>query len=423
MRCGNHMIAERAEGSIRVLETRGLYPSGAAWRWVPSRAIVAYAAAIFTTFSLLGCASLSPPDKKGRHSPQTADAATNDPDASAASKSDESWWHKLGNLRDPNSAGVKRERNQKEISKHFNSNRDAAELKVAVTRYEEGNPIGATEVLLPLLKRNPDNREARLLLAEAYIAQNKPDDARKQVDYVLQKDPDDSHAQYTMGLVHDAAGNSQKAAEHYGRAMQLEPDSEVYAVSYETATRQTGRDIQGEPKLLSSDAKRSAEKPLSSRSADRNGSSVQAENDDRDAANERLAAAETALRASDLNAACREMQEAGKLAPHDPQISISAAVCALRYNHTELAVRILTTGVKRFPRSAAMYRTLGTAYYRRKEYAEAQTALQQAASLDNSCALSYFLLGCTLTKLGQSDAAETQFRLAQALDPRYAAPH
>ena len=92
----------------------------------------------------------------------------------------------------------------------------------------------------------------------------------------------------------------------------------------------------------------------------------------------------------------------------------------LQHNRPELAIELIEPAVRRFPNSAALYRILGTAYYRGGDYPSAQRALQQALSLDKTSALSYFLLGCTLARLGQADAAETQFRQAQLLDSRYA---
>ena len=112
-------------------------------------------------------------------------------------------------------------------------------------------------------------------------------------------------------------------------------------------------------------------------------------------------------------------REAAAARPQDRQIAISAAVAALRQNHPELAVDLLEEAAGRFPKSAAVYRALGTAYYRRADYRNAKR-LKQAILLDKANPLSYFLMGCTLVKLGQQPAAEEFFRQARQLDPRYA---
>ena len=129
-----------------------------------------------------------------------------------------------------------------------------------------------------------------------------------------------------------------------------------------------------------------------------------------------------ALSAGKTDVAMAFFREAVASRPHDPQIPISAAVAALRQNHPEAAVALLKAAAGRFPQSAAVYRALGTACYRRTDYRGAQSALKQAVLLDKANPLSYFLMGCTLVKLGQQPEADEFFRQARRLDPKYAVP-
>jgi tetratricopeptide (TPR) repeat protein len=129
-----------------------------------------------------------------------------------------------------------------------------------------------------------------------------------------------------------------------------------------------------------------------------------------------------ALSAEKTDVAMAFFREAAASRPHDPQIPISAAVAALRQNHPEIAVDLLQAAASRFPKSAAVYRALGTACYRRTDYQAAQSALKQALLLDKANPLSYFLMACTLVKLGQQPAADECFRQAARLDPKYAVP-
>ena len=129
-----------------------------------------------------------------------------------------------------------------------------------------------------------------------------------------------------------------------------------------------------------------------------------------------------ALSAGKTDVAMAFFREAAASHPHDPQIPISAAVAALRQNHPEVAVELLDVAASRFPKSAAVYRVLGAACYRRTDYRAAQSALKQALLLDKGNPLSYFLMGCTLVKLGEQSAAEEFFRQARLLDPKYAVP-
>ncbi len=126
-----------------------------------------------------------------------------------------------------------------------------------------------------------------------------------------------------------------------------------------------------------------------------------------------------ALAAGSPQTAIGYFHRAAATKPDNPQIPVSAAAIALRADSPHVAVELLTPAAKQFPRSAAVQRMLGAAYYRTGDYKSSQVALQQALSLDNSSALSYLLLGCALAKLGQQEAAEENFRQAGMLDPRY----
>ena len=120
---------------------------------------------------------------------------------------------------------------------------------------------------------------------------------------------------------------------------------------------------------------------------------------------------------SALALAC--FRKAMAVKPDDPQIPTSAAICALQHNQPDMAVALLDPLLEVFADSVAIRRILGAAYYRLGDYQSSQVVLQQALSLDNSNALSYFLMGCTLVKLGQPAVAATYFRQARRLDPRY----
>ncbi len=101
---------------------------------------------------------------------------------------------------------------------------------------------------------------------------------------------------------------------------------------------------------------------------------------------------------------------------------IDDAVEAMKRNRPDEAIALIEPVLSDHPQSAALYRTLGMARFRQADYAGALTDLERSVELDKTHALSYFLMGCTLQKLGQPEAAETRFRQAQAIDPRYASP-
>ena len=127
-----------------------------------------------------------------------------------------------------------------------------------------------------------------------------------------------------------------------------------------------------------------------------------------------------ALAAADANSALAAVETDLTDNPNDPQIAVMATVAALEANQSETAASIARLGIAYHPACAALHRSLGAALYRMGKYASSQVALQQALSLDNSSALSYFLMGCVSEKLGDAEAAESHFRRATELDPTLA---
>ncbi|MEE8451370.1 MAG: tetratricopeptide repeat protein [Thermoguttaceae bacterium] len=244
-----------------------------------------------------------------------------------------------------------------EATQHFDTGRDFAQLQDAAARWTQGDVEGCEEELQRLLVRNPQHRDARLLLADVCMADGRRQEALEHVQAVLDTYPHDICAKQTMGLLRDTDGEPVEAAAYYRRAAEAEPGDELYPLSYQTA---------------------------SSADSDYVGS-------------------------TDISD------------PSNPQIPISAATAALRSNQPALALELLTVARRQFPNSAAIHRILGVAHYRLGNYESSQVALQQALSLDNSAAVSYFLMGCTQAKLGQPESADANFRRARAIDPTYSA--
>ena len=204
-------------------------------------------------------------------------------------------------------------------------------------------------------------------------------------DVVLMPAPDDSPAQPT------------ESPEKTGPARRSGPGE-----TSRRAERSDFVDTNGPAlKAASGDKGGSAEKAAATNVADLTGKAYAALND---------GASEQAL---------AYFRAAASLRPDDRQIVISAATAALRHNQPELAIKLLAPEGKAVAETATVYRILGTAHYRRGDYRSAQAALQRALSLDKSNALSYLLMGCTLSRLGQTGAADGYFRQARALDPRY----
>jgi tetratricopeptide (TPR) repeat protein len=275
------------------------------------------------------------------------------------------------------------------------------------------------------------------------LAEKHPEEAIQVLQPALKAHPNDPGAQYRMGLLLDATGQYEGSQAFYERAAVQGLEEKVCQTDSQSVRQVCATSVAADPgvppapgtPLGNSAVPASVAPTVSARflapvettdrdaagesdgSPDRSDPSV---NNEPTSADEIFHSGCEALSQEDPRLALAYFQRAIAEKPDDPQIPISAAVTALRHNRPEMAVDILEGASRQFPRSAAIQRILGVSYYRRGDYPSSQVALQQALSLDKSSALSYFLMGCTLAKLGQNEAAEQHFRQARLLDPKYA---
>lgn len=254
---------------------------------------------------------------------------------------------------------VAKERRQ-EVLRDFEVRRDRAQLQAALARYEDGNVEQCRKTLKELLARNPGHRGAQLTLAETYL-EDEPDTARQHAEAALKAHPEDARAEHTLGLALEALGQRNESLGHLKRAHELDAKNETYRMTYEAARTAEVSDLV---------------QPVSAQ--------IVAD-------------------------------------PNSAAATVEAALAALQADEPEQAEKTLLDAAGRFPHDAAVHRTLGLAQYRSGDYSNAHKSLRRAIDLDKSNALSYFLLGATLRKLGRTDEADAAFGEASARDSRYAA--
>jgi len=231
---------------------------------------------------------------------------------------------------------------------------------------------------------------------------------------VLADAPFEAQAHHCLATLLDAEGHPDEALEHYRKAAEQEPQNAEYAESLKAAEgNPTPPEPAGPAVILASD---SAVDSASGAQAARPHSPARVSIAAKAAGKKDPHAPSPAK--SVLRTLYRKQQAA---APSDPQVPVEAAKAALRTGHPELAVEFLTPAATRFPTSLAVQQTLGLAHYRCGDYHAARLALDQALSLDRSTALTYFLMGCTLLKLGELEAADKHLAQAYQLDPALAA--
>jgi len=329
-----------------------------------------------------------------------------------------------------------KKRNEASVQ-YFEQQRDLAEYEGAKNLWEQQHDAkGCREGLEKLLARNPKHRDARLLMAEVLMIDDDPQGAYRHAKAALDLWPNDALVHFTMATTLDALGKTSDALGYYQRAAAMDPRNESFQVAYQTAREASreevrdrharpatpddvaaGRATQASYTTASSPASSAVGRADFAAPAELTGSIAVAG----DSAAELLRKGQAALAGGDGPTATDCFFQAMALQPENPQIPISAAAAALRANRADMAVELLTPAARQFPNAAAIHRMLGAAYYRSGDYPSSQVALQHALSLDKSSALSYLLMGYTLAKLGQKDAAEAHFRQARSLDPRYTA--
>jgi tetratricopeptide (TPR) repeat protein len=300
--------------------------------------------------------------------------------------------------------GQKQSQRTEETVQAFEEQRNQAQFMAAQARWREGNLKACRESLESLLARVPAHLEARLLLVQVLLSEEKFDVAKGYLEQILAERPADARAQHTMGVLLEAKGEQQAALACYKQAAELEPENQEFALCYRTLEQQS---------QASAASHQDADGPARSQDASRVRSASE-----RPEVERAFDDAERQLIAGDIPAARDALARAVSFESDKPRLPIRAAVLALRHQQPQLAVFVLRPLADRFVDSAAFQRTLGTACYRAGDYPSAQSALEQALSLDKSSALAYLLMGCTLEKLGHLEAARTHLEQARRLDPR-----
>jgi len=311
----------------------------------------------------------------------------------------------------------KRQARSEQAVGEFESKRDLAELQSALAHWNQGDVAASEEVLRRLLKRNPNHREAQLLMAEVCPADGgqTPPEAVEPVEAVSAD---------STGLpghsVEASAGPAVVIPDPTARPLRPVSTLAGNRAHGSKAAAPADETRRASATLRFAVPRETAGYPLGG--VDSAGS---AEATETDGVRALIDKGRAALAEGSADEAMVYFQQAAALRPNDPQILIAAAMAALRADRPEVAVELLRpaggTGVTPVARQAAaqLYRILGVAYYRLEDYQSSEVALRQALSLDKSSALSYLLMGCTLSKLGQFESAEAHLRQARTINPRY----
>ena len=121
-------------------------------------------------------------------------------------------------------AAEKRRQRAEAVARSIDQQHEQADLIAARDLWQRGEAENCKRRLNELLTRNPDQIEARLLLAEVLLDENQVQEGIRVLKPAEAAHHDDARVQYTMGLLLDAAGSQEGARSHYQTAARLEPE-------------------------------------------------------------------------------------------------------------------------------------------------------------------------------------------------------
>ena len=348
-----------------------------------------------------------------------------------------------------------------EALREFEEHRDRGQFQAAASRWRQGDVDGARESLQKLLARRPEHIEARLLLAEV-LATTDPKAALVQAERVVSEHPDHAEAHRLVTALHekDIAGRppspvrrasaseplpqaapqvvnrpnvpagrqdarpAQPMSAASGAAPVPKPAAKATRIpAYAGPTSDPVVPVVGNAAMNVPAPHRQAKTPTArQRTEGRTGGGVGpiVNIGARAGQANAMGQAEQDLIAGNSAAAKDHLVGIALDPDQDEAAAVAASVLALRYEKPKLAAEVVQSALPRYPRSAALYRTEGVAYYRLGDFGRAKRSLEHALTLDNTHALSYFLLGSVLEKLGQSGPAQENYRLAGQFDARFA---
>ncbi len=129
-----------------------------------------------------------------------------------------------------------KEQQREQVVQTFEQRRNEAQCRAALARWQQGDAAGCKSLLLQLLAHSPGDREAQRLLADLYLAEEKPAEALQQLQALVKQHPDDAQAHHSLGLLLESLGHTDQAIEHFELAVELEPKNELYTLSRDAAS-------------------------------------------------------------------------------------------------------------------------------------------------------------------------------------------
>jgi|UniRef100_A0A7V3PST1 tetratricopeptide (TPR) repeat protein len=112
-----------------------------------------------------------------------------------------------------------------------------------------------------------------------------------------------------------------------------------------------------------------------------------------------------------------------ELMPDALETYADLALCYMRKNQPELAIKVIESGLKITPNSPALHHLLGNAYAQANQWRNAITAYKRAVQLAPKLPEVWYNMGLAYEKMGAPGQAEAAFQMAIELKPDYCAAH
>ena len=118
-----------------------------------------------------------------------------------------------------------------QLVKEYAQRRDDAQYQAALSAWNQGNTETCRELIDTLLDRTPEHRNGRLLLVQLHLLEQELAEARTEADRLAKELPADAEVLHVQGLVCEAVGDLEQAEKCYQRAVEIDPNNEIFAAS------------------------------------------------------------------------------------------------------------------------------------------------------------------------------------------------
>jgi len=147
----------------------------------------------------------------------------------------------------PDDVAATRAEREDDVIEDFERTRDGALYQSALAQWRDGDAVACESILVRLLQRSDGHREARVMLADLYASTGKPKAAEQHLRLLTERNDDDAQAHHSLGMLLEANGRFDQALQHLQKAADLEPDNELYSLTYAAAQADLPKTNEGQP--------------------------------------------------------------------------------------------------------------------------------------------------------------------------------